>query len=383
MIGNRLHKLRALPGTVKTRRLRGHPGAAALKRRIAKRSEMATIKEVAQLAGVSTATVSRALSGARPVNADVAARVLEASHALGYRPNRVARSLRTQVSTTLGLIISDVQNPFFTAVARAAERTAADNGYSLVLCNSDDDLHLERRYLDVLVAEQVAGLILTPADEKASSVDVALAAGIPVVSVDRRLRTADLDTVLVDNAHAVHKAVDLLVREGCRRVAVLVGPEHTTTAAERLRGYRDALTDHQIPEDPGLIVHSQVTGGDVATLHKETKGLITEVIREHSPDSLVITNGPMIAGSLAALADTGRHLGEDLAVVVFDDMPLAEFIGLTSIVQPTEAIAQQAVELLLSRVAGSTPPPHEVVFKSVLTIRTSSSLRRVSPGRRR
>jgi LacI family transcriptional regulator len=334
---------------------------------------MATIKDVAARAGVSAATVSRALSGVSYVSPGIEARIRKAVAELDYTPNRLASNLRRQSSMTIGLLISDVKNPFFAAVARAVEDLATQHGYSTVLCNSDDDLVKERRYLDVLLSERVAGLIVTPADEHASSIAAAVEASVPVVCVDRRIMDADADTVVVDNIGGVSHAVDLLVNGGCSRIAIVVGREQTTTATERVAGYRDGLRRHSIPIDEALVVHSDIRGGDTTALY-DAEGRLGAVIRDENPDAVIITNGPLIPGSLAAITRSGRTVGTDIAVVAFDELALSEYVGLTTITQPTDDIAGQAVRLLLERMAGDAGPSKEVVFRPKLVERASSVL---------
>jgi len=336
--------------------------------------QMATIKDVAARAGVSPATVSRALSGVSYVSPGIDARIRKAVADLDYTPNRLASNLRRQSSMTIGLLISDVKNPFFAAVARAVEDLATQHGYSTVLCNSDDDLVKERRYLDVLLSERVAGLIVTPADEHASSIAAAVEASVPVVCVDRRIVDADADTVLVDNIGGVGHAVDMLVNGGCSRIAIVVGREQTTTATERVTGYRDGLRRHSIPVDEALIVHSDVRGGDTTALYDDAEGRLGAVIRDENPDAVIITNGPLIPGSLAAITRSGRTVGTDIAVIAFDELALSEYVGLTTITQPTDDIAGQAVRLLLERMAGDAGPSREIVFRPKLVERASSVL---------
>ena len=183
------------------------------------------IKDVARLAGVLSATVSRALRNKANVSLDVQQRVVEAAKNLNYRPSRVARSLRGQRSNIIGLIISDIRNPFFTALVRGAEDMAYNSEYALFLCNSDEEPEKEQLYIELMIAEKVAGVIITPAREKDNAAYKLLDAGISVVAVDRRMADLEVDTVLVDNAAAMRSLTQHLVDQGHKRIGGIFGPQ--------------------------------------------------------------------------------------------------------------------------------------------------------------
>ena len=223
-----------------------------------------TIRDVAAMALVSPATVSRVLNGKQDVGSDLRRRVLGAVTELGYRRNGPARSLRTRAAMVLGVIISDITNPFFTAVVRGAEDQAQLAGYSVVLANADEDVAKEARYLEVAAAEQMAGALLSPASPQRTSIDVLLERGIPVVTIDRRLTAAPVDSVTVDNYQAASKAAQHLIGQGCRRVGLVAGPVETTTGARRLAGYRAALRAAGRAVDPSLIALRRTSGPTAA-----------------------------------------------------------------------------------------------------------------------
>ena len=195
-----------------------------------------TIRDVAAVAGVSPATVSRVLNGKQDVAADLRRRVLAAVTELSYRRNGPARSLRTRATMVLGLIISDITNPFFTAVVRGAEDQAQLAGYSVVLANADEDVAKEARYLEVAAAEQMAGVLLSPASPRRTSIDVLVERGIPVVTIDRRLTAAAVDSVTIDNHSAARKAGQHLIAQGCRRVGLVAGRVPGRASRRRTRG---------------------------------------------------------------------------------------------------------------------------------------------------
>jgi LacI family transcriptional regulator len=327
-----------------------------------------TIRDVAAVAGVSPATVSRVLNGKQDVAADLRQRVLGAVTDLGYRRNGPARSLRTRAAMVLGLIISDISNPFFTAVVRGAEDQAQLAGYSLVLANADEDVDKEARYLEVAAAEQMAGVLLSPASLTRTSIDVLLERGIPVVTIDRRLAGAKVDSVTVNNYQAARTAAQHLIGQGCRRVGFIAGPVQTTTGASRLAGYRAALRAAGRPLDPSLTAYAdfRTEGGYAAT---------RQLLRQRRPpDGLLFANNLMTVGGLRAIAEAGLAIPDDIAVVGFDDVIWATALQppLTVVAQPTYEIGQTAAKLLLRRVDGEAFPPRRVVLQAELIERASS-----------
>ena len=212
-----------------------------------------TIRDVAALAQVSPATVSRVLNDDDRVAGELRIRVRDAAAQLGYRPNGQARSLRTKATKVLGLIISDIQNPFFTALVRGVEDAASEHDYSVVLANADENLTKERRYLEVTAAERMAGVILSPASTSRTRIGELVHEEIPVVTIDRRI-AADVDSVAVDNVAGARQAVEHLLKAGATRVGIIAGPEDVSTAADRVEGYHAALRDAGIAVDPALLV---------------------------------------------------------------------------------------------------------------------------------
>jgi LacI family transcriptional regulator len=320
------------------------------------------------MAGVSPATVSRVLNGKEDVGADLRRRVLRAVAELRYRRNGPARSLRTHAAMVLGLIISDITNPFFTEVVRGAEDQAHLAGYSVVLANADEDVAKEVRYLEVAAAERMAGALLSPASPRRSSIDVLLDQGIPVVTIDRRLAAVPVDSVTVNNRQAARDAAQHLVRQGCRRVGIVAGPAQTTTGASRLAGYRAALRDAGHPVDPSLIAYAdfRAEGG-----YEATRQLLRQ---RRPPDGLLFCNNLMTVGGLRAIAEAGLSMPADIAVVGFDDSIWATLLSppLTVVAQPTYKIGQTAARLLLRRIDGEKFRPRHVVLRAELIERASS-----------
>lgn len=330
---------------------------------------MPTIYDVATEAGVSPATVSRVLNGRADVSPALAQRVHAAVSQLDYRPNGVARNLRRRATTVWGLIISDIGNPFFTAMVRGVEDAAHEAGYSLVLCNSDDDLDKERRYIEIALAEQMAGVIISPAAEAASDLSLLVERGIPVVAVDRRLARLDVDTVLVDNIRGARLATDHLIDAGCARIACITGPTRTTTAAERLDGYRLAHEIAGRKVDPDLVVLENFKEDGGYDGAQRLLGL------DRPPDGIFVANNLMTVGALEALVDAGVEIPHDMLVVGFDDIPWARLTRprLTTVHQPTYDMGHEAGRLLTARIAAEPGLARTIVLPPSLQVRESST----------
>ncbi|GAA2432852.1 LacI family DNA-binding transcriptional regulator [Actinomadura vinacea] len=326
-----------------------------------------TIRDVARTAGVSPATVSRVLNGDDRVAPDLRERVLATVSSLGYRPNHQARNLRRQATTVLGVIISDITNPFFTSMVRGVEDAASEAGYSVVLANADEDPEKELSYLEVAAAEQMAGVLVSPASHE-TRVDLLTDRNIPVVTVDRWLPAVELDRVTVDNHRAAKDATLHLAEQGCRRIGLVAGRPGTTTGSSRLAGYKAGLEQAGLPLDENLIVSGgfRIEGGREAT-----RRLLN---LPHPPDGLFVANNLMTIGTIDTLDEAGLRYPDDIALVGFDDM--APILGLrsaiTTVRQPTYEIGRRATDLLLRRVRGEDFPSRHIVLQAELTVRQSS-----------
>jgi DNA-binding LacI/PurR family transcriptional regulator len=326
------------------------------------------MKEVAKLAGVSVATVSRVLNNKPSVSSELRSKVLEAVGELNYQRNRVARSLRVKTSQIIGLIISDIQNPFFTSIVRGVEDLAYEHSYTLLLCNSDEDPDKERLYIDTMLAERVAGVIISPVAEVDNYSSVLLEAGVPIVAMDRRMRDLDVDTVLVNNVEGAYQAVSHLIELGHRRIGFIGGPLQTTTGRERHEGYKKALTEHGISLEQSLLKI-----GDF----KQDSGyqIVCELLEmDDSPVAVFTANNLMTLGALNAIHEKGLSIPQDMAIVGFDDMPWAPSLDppLTAVAQPTYELGQTAADLLLRRVADPKRPVEQICLETTLVIRESS-----------
>lgn len=327
-----------------------------------------TIYDVAQLARVSPATVSRVINERGNVDAGMAQRVQEAITALGYRPNSLARSLRRQMAPVWTLIISDIENPHFTSLIRGVEDAAQAIDHSVVLCNADEDLTKERRYIEVAIAERAAGVVISPASDRHSSVDPLLASGIPVVTIDRRLRNSPVSAVLVDNTSGAQCATAHLLESGYSRVACITGPIRTSTAVQRLGGYRRALKRTGAPYDPRLV---RVSDYKEAGGYEATGALLAA---DEPPDALFVLNSLMTMGALRCIADAGVRIPDQMGVVGFDDHLWAQLLRptLSTVAQPTYDLGRTAAQLLIEQAESPDTAPRTVTLATELLVRESS-----------
>ena len=304
-----------------------------------------TAKEVAKKAGVSIATVSRVVNKQASVSPEVRARVLQTIKTLGYQPSRTAQRLRAKRGYVIGVVISDIQNPFFTAVVRGIEDVAYQHGYSLILCNSDEDSDKERLYLDVMRAEAVAGVILATTVEDNPGVRNLTDNGIPVVAMDRQLTDQSIDSVLVDSVQGTIEAISHLINLGHRRIGFIGGPVTITTMRERRDGYLLAHQQHGLPVSPELMRFDspKQAGGYASAL---------ELLQQEPAITALFAGNNLIAtGALKAIHERGLRIPQDISVVSFSDMPWAPLLQppLTVISQPDYELGQKAAELLVER----------------------------------
>ncbi|MFE3598420.1 LacI family DNA-binding transcriptional regulator [Streptomyces sp. NPDC059142] len=326
---------------------------------------MAAIKDVAAEAGVSAATVSRVLNDHPSVSPESRARVLAAVAALGYRPNAVARSLRTDETRTLGLVISDVLNPYFTSLARAVEEEARALGYSVIIGNADERPELQDHHIRTLLDRRIDGLLLSPTDRGTKLIDDALRAGTPVVFVDRWIPGVDVPVVRADGRAAVRDLVGHLLALGHRRPAIIAGPAATTTGSERIDAFRAALAEHGVPlPDP------YIGQGDFQA-ESGRRAAERFLALPEPPDAVFAADNLMALGALDAFRARGLRVPEDIALAAFDDIPWFVHTDppITAIAQPTDELGRAAVRALADRIAGREPP--SVTLPARLVVRRS------------
>jgi LacI family transcriptional regulator len=310
-----------------------------------------TIRDVAQLAGVSTATVSHVLNSTRSVSDLTKERVLAAMDELGYQPNAVARSLRVNETLTIGLIIPDVEIPFFAWVARCIEDSARDVGYSVILCNSGWALSQELLYLENLQARRVDGLICISVRLNNEHVAPLLKRHVPVVWFEEARTEGVSDAVLIDNVKGAYEATTHLIVQGHRRIGCVLGVAQAMVTRDRLTGYRQALRDAGLPFDEALLY-----SGD----YEASAGLLGArqlLALPDPPTAIFAFNDVMALGALQAANERKLAVPEQLALIGFDGIPLTEFLAppLSTVRQPIPEMSRIAIEMLLDRINDRAP----------------------------
>ena len=327
-----------------------------------------TIKEVAEKAGVSTATVSRVLSGKDAVSQELTQRVLDAVEVLGYRINRAARELRAGSVQKVGVILADIQNPFFTSILAGIEKVLQKENYLLLLGNSNEDPDLEQLHLDNLLEEGVAGIIVAPTTNEVDRYAEVQRTNIPIIAVDRVPGEMRIDAVLIDNLDAAKLATEHLIRLGHQRIGFIGGPENLSTAIDRRKGYEQALQEHRIRLDPELVQpgHYRMDGG-----YQAMEKLLSLKGR---PSAVFVGNYMMTVGALQFIHEHKLNIPEDIALVAFDDMPwyVSLQTPLTVVDQPTFKLGEIAAQLLVARVRDPEYPVQRIILEAGLVVRASS-----------
>jgi len=312
------------------------------------------------------------VTGSVRVSVDRRERVESAIRKLGYHPNHVARSLKLRRTKMLGMVISDITNPFFSQMVRGAEDAAIERNYLLLTFNTDDRVEREKQVLAVLRSRRVDGILLVvaPSARRPLHIQETIKARTPIVCLDRVPPGIRVDSVSVDNAAAAHDCVRHLLALGHKKIGIITGPMAIQTAQERLQGYKAALTEAGIPIKPEWIRE-----GDFHTESGYRKGRELLIMGDR-PTALFTSNSLMAIGVLLALSELGLSCPHDLALATFDDLPLSEVFkpNLTAVAQPAYSIGYKGADLLIQRIESDemTTDPVKIRFPTELKIREST-----------
>jgi LacI family transcriptional regulator len=330
---------------------------------------MPTIKDVAREVGVSTATVSHVINKTRFVSEELRERVLKAIQELDYQPNAIARSLVKRKTHTIGIIISDILNPFYTAIVRGIEDVTYKSGYSVMLCNTDEDVEKEVLYIQVLLEKRIDGLVISTAFQDGFHPLLSRLKTVPLVAIVRRIKGLASDAVLGDNRGGAYQAIDHLIRLGHRRIGIISGPTGLSSGAERLEGYKNALDHHRIPIDEHLMKFGDFKRESGYAL---TKGIF---LNRPLPTAVFVANNQMTIGALNALNELKMRIPEDISLISFDDMEWYSFLDppLTTVEHSPYLIGKAAGEMLLQRISKNRKNPKKVIIPSHLIIRKSTT----------
>jgi len=330
---------------------------------------MTTIHDVAKRAGVASITVSRVINNSGYASEEVRERVLAAVKEMGYVPNRLAGSLRSKRSNVLALVLTDITNPFFTVAARGVEDVASQAGYTVIFCNTDEDNQKEQNYIQVLMQNQVDGVVLVPSSSDSGSVELLQQNGVQVVVIDRHVASRKVDQVRCDSFGGGYELTKLLSSLGHTRIALLNGPRNVSTAVDRFAGFNQALGEAGLEPADQTVIFGEFTRASGSEMARR----VLEV--NPRPTALFAGNNFIALGVLRALEDAHLRVPEDMAVVTFDDLPESLMISpfLTVAAQPVYEMAAKATEMLIERLASAEARDYQdIVFPTHLIVRKSS-----------
>jgi LacI family transcriptional regulator len=330
-----------------------------------------TLNDIANKAGVSVSTVSRVLNKKTKkyrISQETETLIIHAAKKLNYKPNQLARGLRLKKTHTIGLIVPDISNPFFAHVTRIIQTNAYRAGYSLIVCNTDEDIDTEVEQVELLISKGVDGFIVMPVGTTFSHFKKLMEDSVPIVLLDRSFDNLDACSVVVDNYAGAYKATDYLISMGHTKIAVIQGLPDTYTNNDRLRGYLDALRDGGIALNNNYIV-----GKD---FRKENGYIETKFLLglEDRPTAIFTTSDLITLGALEAISEEKLIIPDDLSLVSFDDIDFAPFLfaPLTAVRQPKEIMGEVAVKLLIDSLKSKgNIDRRKIVLKSELVIRGS------------
>jgi LacI family transcriptional regulator len=334
---------------------------------------MPTIRDVAKRADVAPITVSRVVNNSGYVSPHTRKLVETAIVELQYVPNFLARSLRSKQTKTIALVLTDITNPFFTTMARGVEDVANEHGFNVIFCNTDESEAKQSKYLTILLQKQVDGILLVPARSTVKSVKLIQQQGVEVVVLDRQVPYAQVDVVRCDSEQGAYHLTRYLLKLGHQRVAILTGPEGVSTATDRVAGYRRALVEVGKEITEALILHGEFTQAGGYTMMQQILAVSPQ------PSAIFAANNFIALGALRALRDADIRVPEDMALVAFDDLPLALVLDpfLTVVAQPSYEIGKRATELLLARLTKEASPEYQqVILSTEMIVRQSSGLPR-------
>jgi LacI family transcriptional regulator len=341
-----------------------------------------TIKDIAELAGVSPMAVSMALKGHPRIGRATRERIEEIAEKIRYRPNHIARSLKSRKSGTLGVVITNIMNPFYPELANGIEDKAMERGYSIILCSTRYDSSREGYLIDSLRSKGVDGIIFTSVELKDRHIKPLVDDGFPFVLVNRRTRIKAIEKkiayVVLDNVAGGYMAVDHLYRLGHRRIALVTGPLSVSTAAERTEGAEKALRDLGSAIDPRFIVECDFSW------ERAYKATLDLLAMPDAPTAIFAQNDYMAFGVREAVLAAGRRIPEDVALVGFDDIEAAAIrsVEITTVNQKKYEMGALAVDILIEKIEGKSASARQIVLQPEIIIRSSCGWRLHNPGAR-
>lgn len=343
-----------------------------------------TIREVGKLAGVSPATVGRVVGGYGQVSDETRQRVIAAIQSLDYYPNGIAQQMKGKQMRSIGMIVSDICNPFFSKIVRAVEDTLIKYGYNLIVCNTDDNIEKERIYIQTLSEKRVDGVLTCTASEIGHKVNPKIKkfyTSLPTVFIDRELVDIHVPVVQGDNYGGSYEAITHFIRLGHRKIATIAGGSKVSSIHQRINGYVQALTDHGISIDEDLIQIGNllgIEGGVIATK------FLLDLPESRRPTAILGLNNLMTTGAMLVIKERGLTIPDDIALISWDDFDLATLLSppLTVVTQPTYSIGTIAAERLMDKLQNNHSDHKDkemkIVLKTELIIRESCGYQKPS-----
>ncbi|OJF76084.1 MAG: hypothetical protein BKP49_07985 [Treponema sp. CETP13] len=333
---------------------------------------MNTLKDVAQLAGVSIATVSHVINKTRFVSDSLKEKVNKAMEELDYQPNMMARALKMGFQKTIGVIVPDCTNPFFAEISRSLDQYCFSKGYNIILCNTNNNIEQQASYTNMLISKKVDGVIFISSDNTDDDISKLLKYSIPIVIADRTNRHYNIDNIVVNNEKGGYEATKYLLKRGFTKIGCISGPAFISSSSQRVLGYKKALKEAGIKINEDFIsVGDFHFAGGISGAYKFLK-------LSNRPEAVFATNDMMALGFINTLSNEGLEVPRDISVIGYDDIQLAKFISpkLTTISQPLEELAKIATDLLLDKINNKTISAKLITLDPVLIERDSCSVKK-------
>lgn len=327
-----------------------------------------TLRDIAKEVGMSTQTVSRVLNNKPGVSRETKHRILQVAERLAYSPNALARSLRVQKSGSVGVLISDIADSFFAPIVKGIENTARGMGYSIILCDTGEKYEWEKLAIRMMLEKRVDGLLIVPCQSEYGDILELKRKRIPFVLLGRHFDIVESDSVTTDDIGGAFSATDYLIKKGHGRILFINGPEHISSAVERLVGYKRALQEHAI-----LFERSLVKTG--ALRMEDGYRIMKEVLSAKSHFTAVLAYCDFVTlGIFEALEEAGLRVPEDIAIVGYDDILTARFlrVPLTTVRIPKQELGNEAMKLLYRKMEGKIQGIQRIVLKTELVLRKSA-----------
>ncbi|MBS4537858.1 LacI family DNA-binding transcriptional regulator [Clostridium sp. D2Q-11] len=332
---------------------------------------MSTIKDVAQVSGISVGTISRYLNGynVKPENQE---KIEKAIEELNYRVNPIARGLKTNKSFTIGIIVPSITDVFANQVIEGVEDILERENYSIIICSSRNRLKTEKEKLSFLKEKRVDGIVMMPVSDESKHVNEFIEEDIPLILIDRLLEEVKCDGVVCDNVNGSYHAMEELIRYGHRRIGIIAGPENVYTARERLNGYKRSLNDYQISIDEELIQYAKYEKNGGLEGYENLMNL------SNPPTAIFATNYETTMTGIKYFMERGIKIGEDISFFGYDNTDIFQMLtpSISTVVQPMNEIGEEAAKLLLSRIEGNFTI-HPIIQRLKTRLLLGSSVKKI------